>query len=199
MTGSLAKMASLERGVTLMDMPEANEYLMDPGYMECVADILDHPVFQSMDQYIQHGTTTCKTHCIQVSYLGYKFCKRFGGNWRSAARAGLLHDLFLYDWHTHAKRTGDHFHGMTHPKRALMNAEKFFDLNSIERDIIINHMWPVTLFSVPRTKEGWITTLADKYCGSFETAQRKESDPVKKKRGMDRIVERFSYLVDTKR
>ena len=46
MTGSLAKMASLERGVTLMDMPEANEYLMDPGYMECVADILDHPVFQ---------------------------------------------------------------------------------------------------------------------------------------------------------
>ena len=91
-----------------------------------------------------------------------------------------LHDLFLYDWHTHAKRTGDHFHGMTHPKRALMNAEKFFDLNSIERDIIINHMWPVTLFSVPRTKEGWITTLADKYCGSFETAQRKESDPVKK-------------------
>ena len=41
MTGSLAKMASLERGVTLMDMPEANEYLMDPGYMECVADILE--------------------------------------------------------------------------------------------------------------------------------------------------------------
>lgn len=94
MTGSLAKMASLERGVTLMDMPEANEYLMDPGYMECVADILDHPVFQSMDQYIQHGTTTCKCHCIQVSYLAYKLCKRFGGNWRSAARAGLLHDLF---------------------------------------------------------------------------------------------------------
>lgn len=78
MTGSLAKMASLERGVTLMDMPEANEYLMDPGYMECVADILDHPVFQSMDQYIQHGTTTCKCHCIQVSYLAYKLCKRFG-------------------------------------------------------------------------------------------------------------------------
>lgn len=95
MTGSLAKMASLERGVTLMDMPEANEYLMDPGYMECVADILDHPVFQSMDQYIQHGTTTCKCHCIQVSYLAYKLCKRFGGNWRSAARAGLLM-IFFY-------------------------------------------------------------------------------------------------------
>ena len=124
MTGSLAKMASLERGVTLMDMPEANEYLMDPGYMECVADILDHPVFQSMDQYIQHGTTTCKFHCIQVSYLAYKLCKRFGGNWRSAARAGLLHDLFLYDWHTHARETGDHFHGFTRAGYAVTFADK---------------------------------------------------------------------------
>ena len=107
-----------------MDMPEANEYLMDPGYMECVADILDHPVFQSMDQYIQHGTTTCKCHCIQVSYLAYKLCKRFGGNWRSAARAGLLHDLFLYDLHTHARETGDHFHGFTHPRTAIENAKR---------------------------------------------------------------------------
>ena len=114
MTGSLAKMASLERGVTLMDMPEANEYLMDPGYMECVADILDHPVFQSMDQYIQHGTTTCKCHCIQVSYLAYKLCKRFGGNWRSAARAGLLHDLFFIRL-AHARQGNRRsFHGFTH-------------------------------------------------------------------------------------
>ena len=138
-------------------------------------------------------------HLYGVSQACALIALRRGQNAELATIAGMLHDLFLYDWHTHAKRTGDHFHGMTHPKRALMNAEKFFDLNSIERDIIINHMWPVTLFSVPRTKEGWITTLADKYCGSFETAQRKESDPVKKKRGMDRIVERFSYLVDTKR
>ena len=78
-----------------MEMPEANEYISDPEYMECVSDILDHPVFQSMDQYIQHGTTTCKCHCIQVSYLAYTWCKRFGGNWRSAARAGLLM-IFFY-------------------------------------------------------------------------------------------------------
>lgn len=46
-----------------------SEITEDREYMECVKDILCHPVFQSMDQYIQHGTTTCKTHCIQVSYL----------------------------------------------------------------------------------------------------------------------------------
>ena len=103
-----------------------SEITEDREYMECVKDILCHPVFQSMDQYIQHGTTTCKTHCIQVSYLGYKLCKQLGGNWRSAARAGLLHDLFLYDWHTHAKETGQYFHGFTHPKAALVNADRYF-------------------------------------------------------------------------
>ena len=34
-----------------MEIPEANEYINDPEYMECVSDILSHPVFQSMDQY----------------------------------------------------------------------------------------------------------------------------------------------------
>ena len=70
----------------------------DEEYLDSVKDILDHPVFRSMEQYIQHGTTTCLEHSIRVSYMAYRLCRKFGGNWRSAARAGLLHDLFLYDW-----------------------------------------------------------------------------------------------------
>ena len=95
MTGSLAKMASLERGVTLMDMPEANEYLMDPGYMECVADILDHPVFQSMDQYIQHGTTTCNV--IVYRYLIWLInCVKDLGETGGALREQGFSMIFFY-------------------------------------------------------------------------------------------------------
>ena len=101
-------------------------YLEDPVYMECVADILSHPVFCSMERFIQHGSTSCKAHCIQVSYLSYCICQKFGWDFRTAARAGLLHDLFLYDWHTHARETGDHFHGFTHPRTALRNAREHF-------------------------------------------------------------------------
>ena len=36
------------------------KYENDPEYLACVQDILDNPVFQSMDQFIQHGQTTCK-------------------------------------------------------------------------------------------------------------------------------------------
>ena len=147
------------------------DYTKDWEYMECVRDIWEHPVFQSMDQYIQHGNTTCKAHCIQVSYLGYQLTKRYGGNWRSAARAGLLHDLFLYDWHTHGKETGERFHGFTHPRKALINARKYFDLTKEEEDIILRHMWPLTPIP-PSTRAGFAVTFADKACSTVETTAR---------------------------
>lgn len=150
---------------------ETNVYLTDPEYLECVADILSHPVFQSMDQYIQHGTTTCKIHCIQVSYMAYRLCRRLGGNWRSAARGGLLHDLFLYDWHTHARETGEHFHGFTHPRRAIENAVLYFNITEEEKNIILRHMWPLTPVP-PATRAGYAVTMADKICGTRETAAR---------------------------
>lgn len=154
-----------------MEPSEICEYTMDREYMECVRDILEHPVFQSMDQYIQHGTTTCKSHCIQVSYLGYRICRRLGGNARSAARAGLLHDLFLYDWHTHARETGKHFHGFTHPRAALRNADMHFELTREEEIIILRHMWPLTPMP-PVTKAGYAVTCADKLCSTLETTAR---------------------------
>lgn len=150
---------------------EREDYCEDSDYIDCVRDILDSPVFQSMDNYIQHGDTTCKAHCIKVSYMGYCICRRLGWNYREVARAGLLHDLFLYDWHTHAKETGEHFHGYTHPRKALNNAEKYFELTHIEKDIILRHMWPLTPIP-PKSREGMVIVYSDKFCGLIETVAR---------------------------
>lgn len=148
---------------------EQEKYLDDEQYMECVQDILAHPIFQSMEQYIQHGSTSCKAHCIQVSYLSYCICRKFGWDYRKAARAGLLHDLFLYDWHTHARETGNHFHGFTHPRAALNNARKYFNLTVGEADIILCHMWPLTPIP-PKSMAGMAVVYADKLCSMTETA-----------------------------
>ncbi len=156
------------KGVT--SMRKMTDYEMDPEYMACTEDIRRHPVFRSMDQYIQHGTTTCMDHCIRVSYLGYKICRAIGGNWRSAARAGLLHDLFLYDWHTYARETGKHFHGLTHPRAALENAEKYFVLTREEKNIILRHMWPLTPIP-PATRAGAAIVWADKVLSLEETME----------------------------
>lgn len=144
------------------------ECLKDMLYMKCVYDIMDNDIFKEMSRYIQHGTTTTLEHCLSVSYTSYKICRHLGIDYLSAARGGLLHDLFLYDWHTHYRETGKRFHGFTHPKTALCNAEKFFDLNDVEKDIIIKHMWPLTIIP-PKTMEGFVVMYVDKYCSLRET------------------------------
>ena len=137
-------------------------------------DILEHPVVLEMLKYPHHGTTNCYQHCVNVGYQNYIWCKFLRLDAKSAARGGILHDLFLYDWHLHAKETGNCFHGLTHPKVACENAMKHFALNKIEKDVILSHMWPVTFCRFPRTREGFITTITDKYCGLLETCRRKK-------------------------
>ena len=87
---------------------------------------------------------------------------------RAAARAGLLHDLFLYDWHFHAKETGNYFHGLTHPRRALENAQRLFSLTDREKNIILRHMWPLTV-TPPKYREAYVIVMFDKYCSLMET------------------------------
>jgi len=138
-------------------------------FYECIKDLATHPAVLRMKRHPHHGTTNCYQHCINVAYYNYQWCRVLHLDAHSAARGGMLHDMFLYDWHTHAKCTGDSFHGLTHPAAAHRNAVQFFHLNKIEKDIILNHMWPLTFWRLPRTREGFISTLTDKYCGACET------------------------------
>lgn len=133
-----------------------------------IFDIKSHPVVLKMKKYTHHGSTTCYDHCLHVSYFSYLACLKMNLNYVSAARAAMLHDLFLYDWHTHKQKTNQRFHGLTHPKAAYKNASKHFNLNEIEKDCILNHMWPITPLCFPKTKEGWIIMILDKYCGLLE-------------------------------
>lgn len=152
-----------------------NNYRLDWGgdFYDCIQDIAEHPAVLRMKLYPHHGHTNCYQHCLHVAFYNYEWCRRLKLDAVSAARGGMLHDFFLYDWHTHAARTGDYFHGMTHPAVALKHSEKFFTLNEIEKDIIYRHMWPLTPIRFPRTKEGWVSTFSDKYCSTLETSQRK--------------------------
>jgi len=140
--------------------------LINSEYYSYVEDLINDEVVLQMKNYIQHGTTTCFQHCVNVSYYNYLLCKFFRLNCRDAARAGLLHDLFLYDWHTEKHPT----HGFTHPAAALANAKRYFELTDRESDIIEKHMFPLTP-KLPRYKETVVIILVDKYCGLIETCE----------------------------
>lgn len=131
-------------------------------------DILCSEHMQSERNFMQHGTTDCFTHSICVAYMALRVAevlhiKNFDR--KSLVRGCLLHDFFLYDWHI--KENACKFHTFMHPIVALKNAEKEFELNEIERDIIRKHMFPLC-FPFPKYRESYIITIADKCCAASE-------------------------------
>lgn len=132
-----------------------------------IYDLANHPTVQKMKLYRQHYDTNCFDHCYNVAFYSYLICKKLNLDYISVSRAGMLHDLFLYDWR---KKQPEHkrFHGFRHPRIALNNASKLFDLNEKEKDIILKHMWPITIIP-PKYIEGYIITLTDKYCALEES------------------------------
>ncbi len=134
-----------------------------------IEDLVQNETVQEMKKYRQHFQTSCFEHCKTVAYYSYKMCKHLGLDYKSATRAGMLHDLFLYDWRK-PRPDGKGFHGFRHPRTALGNAMRLFNLNDIEKDCILKHMWPLTV-SLPKYKESYIITLADKYATFLENKQ----------------------------
>lgn len=138
----------------------------DKEFNEIIQEVISNPTVNEMRKYRHHKDTSCFEHCMHVSYYSYLICKKYNLDYISAARAGMLHDLFLYDWHINdPNRKG--LHGYTHPKLALDNSLKLFDLNLKEKDMIVKHMWPVTI-KLPKYKESYIITFVDKYCAIME-------------------------------
>lgn len=144
-----------------------------------IKDIENNETVQMMKDFNHHCDVTCYEHCKHVAFANYILCKKLKLDYISAARAGMLHDLFLYNWRGSRRRL-EGLHAFVHPKIALQNAEKEFVLNDKEKDIILKHMWPVTL-PFPKYIESFIITLTDKYCAFkeiFEYYNRKKLKPL---------------------
>lgn len=140
---------------------------IDKEFANIIKEITSNEKVNEMKKYKQHYDVSTYEHCIHVSYMCYVICKKLKLDYISAARAGMLHDLFLYDWRVRQPgRKG--FHAFTHGKLACKNASKLFDLTPKEKNMIITHMWPVTL-QIPSSLEGFILTFVDKYCAISET------------------------------
>lgn len=141
--------------------------------MDCVGDLLSDADVRQMQTFIQHGDVTTFDHCLCVSYYSYLWAKRLGLDCKAAARGGLLHDFYLYDWHTTKPPCGG-LHGFVHPALALKNAESRFKLSDREIEIIRTHMWPLTV-RPPKYREAYVVLLCDKWCATLETASLKRA------------------------
>ena len=131
-------------------------------FQRIVKEIVSNDSVQEMKKYRQHGNMNCFEHCYRVAYESYRICKKWKLDYVSVARAGMVHDMFLYDWR---KKSPEHkpFHAFHHGKKAFMNASKEFALSKKGKDMIIKHMWPLTIIP-PWSIEGIILSCVDKYC-----------------------------------
>ena len=112
-----------------------NIWRNDEEYMSYVGSLLETKEVQKLANYTQHHFSTRLEHVITVSYVSYRIAKTLGWNAKAVARAGLLHDLFYYDWRTTKFDRGTH--AWIHPRIAVRNAEKLTKLSDLEKDIII--------------------------------------------------------------
>lgn len=140
-------------------------------FKKVIGHIEKHDIVQEMKQYNHHSNTNCYQHSMHVSYYNYKICKKLGWDAKAGAKAGLLHDMFLYDWHYYKPKQGERLHGFEHPIKSLKNARTYFNITEKEGDMISKHMFPLTI-TPPKYKETYVIVLTDKFCSTCEVIDR---------------------------
>ena len=137
----------------------------DKEYINIVNDIIENREFEKTKEIVHHGLNRFD-HCLRVSYYSYKISKFLRLGYKEVARAGLLHDFFLVaNNDVDATKRLDVL--INHPKYAVNNAKRYFDLSLKEENIIASHMFPVSL-TVPRYAESWIVDLVDNVVAIYE-------------------------------
>lgn len=127
--------------------------------------MLNHSTIKQMKNYPHHKTITTHFHSVYVAYSCHKVARILGINSRELTRAAIMHDLYLYDWHTEKH---DELHAWYHPKMAVINAEKYVEkLTDKQRDMMLAHMWPLHIMP-PKSIDGFILTFCDKHCANMD-------------------------------
>ena len=133
-------------------------------YRSCVEALLTCPQVARMKAIRHHPGVSCYEHSAFVSYVAWRLARRWGADGALAARAGLLHDLYLYD----PRSLPSWRQCFAHPKAAARNAAALEGaLSPREENAILAHMWPLSP-RMPRSREAAAVCLADKLCSAAE-------------------------------
>lgn len=145
----------------------SNDNPISIEYSNSVSDLFMLDSVKKLDNYSQHLNTSRLQHSLNVSYYSFRMAKFLGLDYRAAARGGLLHDLYYYEFKNVNMSCSKH--SKHHPAVALENAKLIADITALEEDIILSHMWPMSPKS-PSHRESFIVTFFDKVCASLEVA-----------------------------
>lgn len=129
----------------------------DAEYVALVEDLIYHEELLHMETITHHHFTNRLEHSIRVSYKSYQLAKKWKSDARATARAGLPHDFFHEDRDAVAQPES-RFPCRCSSKIACENACRITEISSLERDIILKHMFLVSRCGLPRYKESFVVT-----------------------------------------
>ena len=135
------------------------------------SEIIYNDKYQSLKSENHHGLSRYD-HSMRVARNTYKISKKLKLDYVSATRAALLHDYFTDEDYRNTK--GMKKYSM-HPVIALNNAIREYDLNPIEENVIVSHMFPMGKVK-PNCKESWLVTSVDKGVAIYECARYKAKE-----------------------
>lgn len=149
-------------------MEQSQHYTDDTVYSrftEITRDLWETEEVQSMAQWKHHGEITCLQHSMSVAVSSYRIACKLGLDGSATARAGLLHDLYLYHKRDRSAHSGNQC--FDHPKIAAKNAKKITELSEKEENIIRAHMWPFG-GPMPKSPEAVLVNVVDTVCAVGE-------------------------------
>ena len=152
----------------MIPMSHLGRKLREREFVELTRELLDSEQVRMMGRWKHHGPVTTLDHSLFVAFSTYRIARRLRLDVRAAVRGALLHDLYLYDSHDKSAHPGNQC--FDHPRFAARNASALTPLTPKERNIILSHMWPLATH-LPRSREAWVVSLADKLCATIETVQ----------------------------
>lgn len=143
----------------------------DDEYIKITKNILEHEEVLKMSN-VKHHDSNRLNHSLKVSYYSYKIAKALHLNYVEVARGGLLHDFFL-ERTTNYNKIKDKvkLYTFSHPKKAVENAKRYFEISEIEEDIIRAHMFPIDI-KIPKYAESWIVSSVDKAISFYEFGKK---------------------------
>ena len=133
-------------------------------FLVSIDDIIMNEDVRKLYEYKQHLGTTRFSHSLNVAFISWRIARKFHVDASSTARAAMLHDFCLYNFHT--EKPLKKINIFYHPKVAEKTGISHFVLDKRQRRAIRSHMFPLGPF--PTSFEAWIITCADKYCAIKE-------------------------------
>lgn len=138
------------------------------------SSILGSDIFQKAMNQKHHFKTTVGLHSIHVAAVSLILARQMEKigvhiNEKDLVQACLCHDLGIVG-RFEGKFHSGHDCCCRHPKESVKEAKNLIPTISYKTECIIaRHMWPATLLP-PNSVEGYLITIADKFCGVEESA-----------------------------